>query len=182
MICEGMIVFEFGCIDDVGILWVNGVEVGMYEEWDKFYVINVVFFIYEGDNEIVMVVSNWSGVGGLFKGVCLKQEFEVIKKLNWEVFIDFGGICQDWNLGMGSIEGWFVVKLLVDYFLVCKGELIGIVDGGWDVLFIWYCFEFNMFWKNFLVWIFWKLIVNVIGMGYMWLNGYNIGCYWEEGL
>lgn len=27
----------------------------------------------------------------------------------------------------------------------------------------------------------WKLIVNATGTGYMWLNGHNIGRYWEEG-
>lgn len=102
MIREGMTVLEFGCIDDAGTLWVNGVEVGTHEEWDKPYVINVAPFIHEGDNEIAMVVSNRSGVGGLLKGVRLKQEFEVIKKLNWEVSTDLGGICQDWNLGTGS--------------------------------------------------------------------------------
>lgn len=61
MIREGMTVLEFGCIDDAGTLWVNGVEVGTHEEWDKPYVINVAPFIHEGDNEIAMVVSNRSG-------------------------------------------------------------------------------------------------------------------------
>ena len=130
MIREGMTVLEFGCIDDAGTLWVNGVEVGTHEEWDKPYVINVAPFIHEGDNEIAMVVSNRSGAGGLLKGVRLKQEFEVIKKLNWEVSTDLGGICQDWNLGTGSTEGWSVVKLSADYPLVRKGELTGTVDGG----------------------------------------------------
>lgn len=48
MIREGMTVLEFGCIDDAGTLWVNGVEVGTHEEWDKPYVINVAPFIHEG--------------------------------------------------------------------------------------------------------------------------------------
>ena len=181
MIREGMTVLEFGCIDDAGTLWVNGVEVGTHEEWDKPYVINVAPFIHEGDNEIAMVVSNRSGAGGLLKGVRLKQEFEVIKKLNWEVSTDLGGICQDWNLGTGSTEGWSVVKLSADYPLVRKGELTGTVDGGRDALLTWYRLEFNMPRKNPSVWIPWKLIVNATGTGYMWLNGHNIGRYWEEG-
>ena len=181
MIREGMTVLEFGCIDDAGTLWVNGVEVGTHEEWDKPYVINVAPFIHEGDNEIAMVVSNRSGAGGLLKGVRLKQEFEVIKKLNWEVSTDLGGICQDWNLGTGSTGGWSVVKLSADYPLVRKGELTGTVDGGRDALLTWYRLEFNMPRKNPSVWIPWKLIVNATGTGYMWLNGHNIGRYWEEG-
>lgn len=181
MIREGMTVLEFGCIDDAGTLWVNGVEVGTHEEWDKPYVINVAPFIHEGDNEIAMVVSNRSGAGGLLKGVRLKQEFEVIKKLNWEVSTDLGGICQDWNLGTGSTEGWSVVKLSADYPLVRKGELTGTVDGGRDALLTWYRLEFNMPRKNPSAWIPWKLIVNATGTGYMWLNGHNIGRYWEEG-
>ena len=181
MIREGMTVLEFGCIDDAGTLWVNGVEVGTHEEWDKPYVINVAPFIHEGDNEIAMVVSNRSVAGGLLKGVRLKQEFEVIKKLNWEVSTDLGGICQDWNLGTGSTEGWSVVKLSADYPLVRKGELTGTVDGGRDALLTWYRLEFNMPRKNPSVWIPWKLIVNATGTGYMWLNGHNIGRYWEEG-
>ncbi len=181
MIREGMTVLEFGCIDDAGTLWVNGVEVGTHEEWDKPYVINVAPFIHKGDNEIAMVVSNRSGAGGLLKGVRLKQEFEVIKKLNWEVSTDLGGICQDWNLGTGSTEGWSVVKLSADYPLVRKGELTGTVDGGRDALLTWYRLEFNMPRKNPSAWIPWKLIVNATGTGYMWLNGHNIGRYWEEG-
>ena len=49
----------------------------------------------------------------------------MIKKLNWEVSTDLGGICQDWNLGTGSTGGWSVVKLSADYPLVRKGELTG---------------------------------------------------------
>lgn len=62
-----------------------------------------------------------------------------------------------------------------------KGELTGTVDGGRDALLTWYRLEFNMPRKNPSVWIPWKLIVNATGTGYMWLNGHNIGRYWEEG-
>ena len=27
----------------------------------------------------------------------------------------------------------------------------------------------------------WRALVNASGTGYMWLNGHNIGRYWEEG-
>ena len=30
-------------------------------------------------------------------------------------------------------------------------------------------------------WIPWRAIINASGTGYMWLNGHNIGRYWEEG-
>ncbi len=183
MIREGMTVLEFGCIDDAGTLWVNGKEVGTHEEWDKPYVVNVAPFVKPGDNEIAIVVSNQSGAGGLLKAVRLKQEFEVIKKINWEVSADLGGICQGWNREPDSTEGWSVAELPADYPLVRKGRITETLEAGVgrDALLTWYRLEFDMPRNDPSVRIPWKLIVNATGTGYMWLNGHNIGRYWEEG-
>ena len=101
---------------------------------------NVAPFVKPGDNEIAIVVSNQSGAGGLLKAVRLKQEFEVIKKINWEVSADLGGICQGWNREPDSTEGWSVAELPADYPLVCKGRITETLEAGVgrDALLTWY--------------------------------------------
>lgn len=183
MIKEGLTVLEFGCVDDEGVLFVNDVEAGRHTETDKPFVANISRFIKPGDNEIKIVVTNGGGAGGLLKGVRLKQEFSVIKKLKWEVATHLGGVAQGWINGKEDPAGWDFVKLSPNYPLVRKGA-IQRMPGAMlerDGLLTWYRLEFDMPKKDASVWTPWKLIANATGTGYMWLNGHNIGRYWEEG-
>lgn len=181
MIEQGLTTLEFGCIDDAGTLWVNGVEVGSHQEWDQPFVANVARYIKSGDNEIAMVVSNESGAGGLLKAVRLKQDFHVIKKLSWDVSTDLGGVWRGWAQGKMNGGKWETVKLASHYPLVRKGAVAKPASSQRDALLTWYRIEFDMPVQNPAVWVPWRLIVNATGTGYMWLNGQNIGRHWDEG-
>lgn len=48
-------------------------------------------------------------------------------------------------------------------------------------MFTWYRVTFEMSEQKEGTWIPWRLLMSASGSGYMWLNGHNIGRYWEEG-
>ncbi len=184
MFDKALTVLEFGCIDDRGTLWVNGQQVATHDKTDEPFVINIEEFIKPGNNTIEMVVCNEHGAGGLRKGVRLKQEFSMIKKVNWEVATDLGGIKQGWtNQQTISKKEWVALPLSADYPLSRKGKIEMPTARGIerDALLTWYRIEFELPAQDPTVWVPWKMIANATGTGYIWLNGHNIGRYWEEG-
>lgn len=183
MIDNGLTALDFRCIDDQGTLFVNGVEVAKHDHYDEPFICNIAQYIKPGDNLIEMLVSNQSGAGGILKGVRLKQEFELIKEIQWQVSTDLGGIQQGWTRQAKAKGDWKITQLTPDYPLTRKGK-IEIVDQPTNMrnaLLTWYRIEFDLPKQPLNTWIPWKMILNATGTGYMWLNGENIGRYWEEG-
>lgn len=180
MIAEGRTVLEFACVDDAGTLWVNGKEVASHDAWDKPFLVNVASFVRPGKNEVAIVVTNNSGAGGLLKGVRLFRELKIEKKLQWEVALDLGGVeqgfCQPGTVG----EGWQPITLDTSKPLKRKGNNIQ-PRGERDGLLTWYRATFNLPAETPGDWIPWRAIINASGSGYLWINGHNIGRYWEEG-
>jgi hypothetical protein len=179
MIKEGKSILEFACVDDAGTLWINGKEVASHNAWDKPFVVNIAPFIHQGKNEIAIVVNNKSGAGGLLKGVRLLKELKIIKPLNWEVSKDLGGIAQGVTEGKNADEIWSEVTLKTEGTLIRKGIIP--TKGIRDALLTWYKVTFKLPELEKEVWVPWRAIINASGTGYMWLNGHNIGRYWEEG-
>lgn len=184
MIEEGLTVLEFGCIDDRGTLWVNGVEVATHDQTDVPFVVNIARFIQPGDNSICLSVTNDNGAGGLLKAVRLKQEFELIRKTDWEVSTDLGGICQGWTAPQAQrTTDWTKIDLSPNYPLSRKGKIEKGTNPatGRNALLTWYRLEFDLPAQDPAAWIPWKMLINATGTGYIWLNGHNIGRHWEEG-
>lgn len=184
MIEKGLTVLEFGRIADRGTLWVNGKEITTHDQADEPFVVNLASVIQPGSHTIHLVVSNDHGVGGILKGVRLKQEFHMVKPVKWEISTDLGGIRQGWiNNRMKRTPGWSAVALSPQYPLTRKGNIKkeSCTTAKRDALLTWYRLEFDLPLSNPAVWIPWKMIVNATGTGYIWLNGHNIGRYWEEG-
>jgi len=61
-----------GRIDDEGFVYVNGRRVGESNDWQVSPVFDVKPFLHPGENTIAVAVANWSGPGGLNKGVSLQ--------------------------------------------------------------------------------------------------------------
>lgn len=181
MLTEGQTMIEFACVDDAGTLFVNGKEVASHDAWDKPFVANMKDFLHEGENNVAIVVRNSSGAGGLLKGIRLFSELKILKPLKWEVALDLGGVTQGYCGGKtAGGDNWKVVTLKTDGTLHRKGNNIQ-SKGKQDALLTWYKVTFDLPKTEKECWIPWRAIINASGTGYMWLNGHNIGRYWEEG-
>lgn len=183
MIEKGLTVLEFGRIEDWGTLWVNGKEMATHDQADEPFIVNLASAIKPGDNTIHLAVTNYNGAGGVLKSVRLKQEVPMIKPVKWEVSTNLGGISQGWiNDKMKRTSDWSAVRLSSNYPLSRKGSIQKEnTTAKRDALLTWYRIEFDLPASDPTAWIPWKMIVNATGTGYMWLNGHNIGRYWEEG-
>lgn len=180
MIADGQTMLEFGCVDDRGTLWVNGKEVASHDAWDKPFVANLAPYVRAGKNEIAVVVTNHSGAGGLLKSVRLFRELKIMRPLKWEVAPDLGGVEQGYCNPDGPADGWQKVALDTGKPLKRKGNNIQ-PKGEREGLLTWYKVTFELPRQEQHVWIPWRAIINASGNGYIWLNGHNIGRYWEEG-
>ena len=179
MLREGTTVLEFACVDDGGVLWVNGKKVAEHQEWDKPFIADLADYLHAGDNEVAIVVSNNSGAGGLLKAVRLYRAMTILKTLNWEVSTDLGGVCAGFTEGRSGEYIWKPCALKTDGVVPRKGSYAP--AGERDGLLKWYRVKFNLPKKEKGIWVPWRALVNASGSGYMWLNGHNIGRYWEEG-
>ena len=180
MITEGKTMIEFGCVDDAGTLWVNGKEVANHDAWDKPFVVNIAPYVHPGKNELAIVVRNNSGAGGLLKSVRLFNELKILRPLQWEVSRDLGGVVNGFTEGKTNGANWETVSLKIDGALPRKGNNIQ-PKGERDGLLTWYRVTFELPVRDKRIWIPWRVIINASGSGYMWVNGQNIGRYWEEG-
>jgi len=180
MISSGKTVLEFGCIDELGILYINGKRAGEHTEWDKPFVIDIARFIKPGINIIAVAVTNEYGAGGILKAVCLSRKLSIDKPLQWEVAKDLAGVTHEWILDSSDLKDWQKISLDITNPVPRKGNNIQ-PKGKIDALFTWYRVEFELPEAEKDVWIPWRLIINASGTGYMWLNGQNIGRHWEVG-
>lgn len=180
MIKNGKTVLEFGCIDDRGVLIVNGKRVASHDEWDKPFVVNIAQFIKPGSNQIAIAVTNSNGAGGVVKPVRLLRQLKIEKPLKWEVAKDLAGVSNGWTTAALNANGWEKIALETDGVIPRKGNNIQ-PKGDHDALLTWYKVEFELPEAENGVWIPWRLLVNASGNGYMWLNGHNIGRHWEVG-
>ncbi len=67
----GMTSLNIGQIDDVGRVYLNGRLLGTTDNWERGYTFDGRGMLQAGRNEIVVIVMNRSGAGGLGRGVSL---------------------------------------------------------------------------------------------------------------
>lgn len=180
MIANGKTVIEFGSVDDRGVLFVNGKQVGEHDASDKPFVVNVAKFVKPGINSIAIAVTNDNGAGGLLKSVRLCRKFAIERLLKWEVSKDLAGVTNGSISGKSDSKGWEKMPLDTTNPIPRKGNNVQ-PKGENDALLTWYKVEFELPQAENGVWIPWRLLVNASGTGYMWLNGHNIGRHWEVG-
>lgn len=179
MMREGTTVLEFACVDDGGVLWVNGKRVAEHHEWDKPFIADLADYLHEGANEVAIAVTNGSGAGGLLKAVRLYRALTILKPLQWEVSADLGGICSGFQNGEDGSVTWKTCTLKTEGNVPRKGSYKP--QGKRDGLLTWYRVKFNLPVQEKGIWVPWRALINASGTGYIWLNGHNLGRYWEEG-
>jgi beta-galactosidase len=65
---------DFGMIDEGGWVFVNGQKVGESHDWQSSPSFDVKRFLHPGENTIAVAVDNWTGAGGINKGVHLRLQ------------------------------------------------------------------------------------------------------------
>ena len=89
-IAAGMKELSIGCIDDHGQIFLNGSPVGETHAWDRAHRFDVGGLLKAGPNDLVIIVKNDQGPGGLGGGISLGGGIErpqVHRRL-------FNGLCQ----------------------------------------------------------------------------------------
>ena len=83
---------QFNRIDDEGFVYVNGRRVGESHDWQSPAVFDVKPFLHPGENTIAVAVANWSGPGGINKGVTLQFTDKPVAP-EWQRSV-FNGLAQ----------------------------------------------------------------------------------------
>jgi beta-galactosidase len=83
---------RFNMIDDEGSVYVNGRRAGESRDWHSPAILDVKPFLHPGENTIAVAVANWSGPGGVNKGVLL-QFAEKPLEPEWQRSV-FNGLAQ----------------------------------------------------------------------------------------
>ncbi len=83
---------QFNRIDDEGFVYVNGRRAGESHDWQSPAVFDVKPFLHPGENTIAVGVSNWSGPGGINRGVTLQFAARPVAP-KWQRSV-FNGLAQ----------------------------------------------------------------------------------------
>lgn len=157
------------------------------DEYDNRF--DVSGLLKEGDNEILVVYENlghahgyvpMEELSGIREAGLSLTETALTHPLEWEYAADAAGVAQGWNLPQFAPQDWQNVSLDVTCEIPAKGNGVQ-PKAEPDGLFTWYRIEFELPGQKKGEWVPWLARINASGNGYMWLNGNNIGRYWEAG-
>jgi beta-galactosidase len=95
----------FGMIDEDGWAYINGRKVGESHDWQTAPVFNVKSALHPGENSIAVVVANYTGAGGVDKGVELRmQDAPILPVWQRSVFNGLAQIIVQSAKGAGQIQ------------------------------------------------------------------------------
>jgi hypothetical protein len=145
--------------------------------------------LHSGANEIVLLYENigfehgyfpMEELSGLREAGLSENETNIARLLDWQVATNLGGVTSGWTQPEFDAHGWGKVALDTSLAIARKGNGIQ-PKAHQDALFTWYRLEFELPAVPAGEWIPWRLLINVSGNGFMWLNGHDIGRHWEIG-
>ena len=162
----GKLVLNFGRIDDLGWVYVNGTKTGETTDWSRAYSLDATKELHPGKNLIAVIVKNNEGEGGLGAPELAHKSDEQSVKLS-----AFGGPAGDerqwWKPDFNDWR-WETVTIGSDSSLT-------------NALLTWYRMNFQLPPAKTGVWVPWHLHLKATGNGFLYLNGHAIGRYWEVG-
>ncbi|HTV75669.1 MAG TPA: beta galactosidase jelly roll domain-containing protein, partial [Candidatus Baltobacteraceae bacterium] len=157
---------NFGRIDDLGWVYVNGKSAGKTTDWSSAYSFNVTKHLLPGANVIAVIVKNIGGGGGL-GAPTLGRELEGVPAPLESFGIPAGVRRQWWNPDFND-RRWQTVT-------------IGSGAPETNNLLTWYRMNFQLQPVKPGVWVPWRLHLEATGNGFLYLNGHAIGRYWQAG-
>jgi len=171
-------VIHLGRVDDDAELFINGRSAGKWSDYRKPFVVNIAQLVRVGRNEIAVQVNNRSGDGGITKPVLLFTRNSRLP-LSCELGTDLAGMTGRWWMDESTQE-WKRVQLDSELPLPVKGGL-AIKPAAAETLQKWVRTEFEIPTAKPGVWIPWGAIVHASGNGFVYLNGHELGRYYNDG-
>jgi hypothetical protein len=163
---DAQVTLTLACVDDAGIVLVNGQVVAEVDDWSKPQVISLAGKVKAGDNALEVRVKNGSGQGGLGPvtwSLLPKEAQPAPLRLEFADGVRERGLA--WSKPELDEVGWNPVKI---------GESA-------DGLLVWYRVKFELPERKPGVWIPWSCRINPRGNGFIWLNGQPLGRCREKG-
>ena len=175
---------EFDGIDDQGWIYVNGKEIGEAHDWRDAFVFDARGALHVGKNVIAVVVRNEQGPGGINKDVRLAKEGKNgITLSSWELAPALGGVAgRWWDPGLDD-GNWTKTMLDTAKALSVKHDPKSISDlpqGPAEAPVTWYRVRFELP-ETPGAWMPWLIRLDASGNGFLYLNGEELGRYWEVG-
>ncbi len=161
-------VLVLGRVDDEGEAYVNGKKVGQCDDWSTEQRFDVAGALHEGKNVIVVYVHNSDGPGGLTRGAWLESQMPGVDA-KWEISDQTAGVAGEWwNLDFDD-SAWKTVP-------IDRAATAGV-----DPLLTWYRVKFELPTPNEHQWVPWKAHLDIVGNGFLYLNGHPLGRWWQQG-
>jgi hypothetical protein len=164
----GKMDLDFGRIDDLGWVYVNGRKVGQTTDWSRPYSFEVTRQLRAGTNVIAVIVRNNEGAGGLGMPTLGLEPPGAALALD-----SFGS--------PAGVEGRWWEPALDD----SRWEKVTIssaaASSSPDSLLTWYRMNFQLEPPTPGVWVPWRLRLDAAGNGFLYLNGHPLGRYWQAG-
>ena len=169
---------RFESIDDSGVVFVNGHEVGRSTSWSEPFTADVTTLLKPGANSIAVAVRNEDGIGGLTKPARLSADPANQLPLAWEISPQLDGVAARWYAPSADVSGWNSVDLVTNTVVPVKeGDM---PSAPADSLATWYRLTFTLP-DTTGAWVPWGVVLQASGNGWIYLNDQPLGRYWEAG-
>lgn len=158
---------DFGRIDDVGWIYVNGQRIGKTTDWSRAYSFDVTTVLHPGHNVIAVIVQNIAGPGGIGQ-----PKLSAVSGGPVVALTSFGRPAGDdkqwWKPGLND-KRWTAVAIGAG------------ASAPADSVLTWYRMSFSLPSPQADVWVPWRLHLEASGNGFLYLNGHPLGRYWNVG-
>lgn len=175
---RGAVHLELAGVDDQGEIFVNGHSVGKTTDWRKPFDANISAAAHPGRNVIAVVVTNSDADGGISKPVTLYTSDDVLP-LKCQLGDQLAGVVGHW-WEPADASGWTSVPLDTATPLPTKGRL-AVAPAPAKTLQKWVRAEFALPAPQPHVWAPWSAVIHASGNGFVYLNGHNLGRYYDIG-
>ena len=161
---------RLGRVDDEGVVYVNGHEVGTCHDWATVQRFDVRQWLHTGRNLIAVLVNNLDGSGGLGMGASIQATASALGG-QWQISDQSAGIAGKWSDSDFDDSAWQDVKL--DGSVLTSASSVPLLN--------WYRLKFSLPQPNEHQWVPWKVRLDAMGNGFLYLNGHALGRWWQAG-
>lgn len=162
-------VLSFKRIDDLGWVYVNGKQVGITTDWSQAYSFDVTQQLHPGHNAIAVIVQNITGSGGMGK----PQLSAVSENPAGQAVA-----LKSFGRPTGDEKGWWSIDFNDRKWTSVPIDETSRQD---NPTLTWYRMNFSLPSQQAGVWVPWRLHLMAHGNGFLYLNGYPLGRYWDVG-